>query len=325
MESSPNEPVLFIISPGSDPSAELEEFADQVVGRAGFHAIAMGGGQNEIAIEKIKQAASKGEWVCLKNLHLVTPWLPVLEKEFKMLQPHQRFRLWLTSEPHTKFPSILLQSSLKITYETPPGVRNNLQRTFQYVAPTQGQQVDAQKTQLLFILSWFHALIQERRTYIPQGWTKYYEFSYGDLKAGEAVILNLKNEGNTAGIQWQKVYGILENAIYGGRIDNDFDLRVLRTYMHQIFKDETIKGQKKLSDVLVVPQTQQVREFNVIINQVPEIDHPQLFGLPTNIDRSVQRFNSLNVINQLKSLAAISAGEMRFDKEKWSQSLGPIC
>jgi len=95
--------------------------------------------------------------------------------------------------------------------------------------------------------------------------------------------------------------------------------------MHQIFKDETIKGQKKLSDVLVVPQTQQVREFNVIINQVPEIDHPQLFGLPTNIDRSVQRFNSLNVINQLKSLAAISAGEMRFDKEKWSQSLGPIC
>jgi len=27
----------------------------------------------------------------------------------------------------------------------------------------------------------------------------------------------------------------------------------------------------------------------------------------------------------LKSLAAISAGEMRFDKEKWSQQLGPIC
>jgi len=41
------------------------------------------------------------------------------------------------------------------------------------------------QTQLLFILSWFHALLQERRTYIPQGWVKYYEFSYGDLMAGE--------------------------------------------------------------------------------------------------------------------------------------------
>jgi dynein heavy chain 2 len=44
MESTPSEPILFIISPGSDPSAELEEFADQVVGRQGYHAIAMGGG-----------------------------------------------------------------------------------------------------------------------------------------------------------------------------------------------------------------------------------------------------------------------------------------
>jgi dynein heavy chain 2, cytosolic len=30
--------------------------------------------------------------------------------------------------------------------------------------------------------------MQERRTYIPQGWSKFYEFSYGDLKAGENII-----------------------------------------------------------------------------------------------------------------------------------------
>lgn len=86
----------------------------------------MGGGQNEYALETLKQAAEKGEWLCLKNLHLVTPWLQTLEKEFKQLTPNPRFRLWMTSEPHAKFPSILLQTSLKITYETPPGVRNNL-------------------------------------------------------------------------------------------------------------------------------------------------------------------------------------------------------
>ena len=54
-----------------------------------------------------------------------------------MLNPNKKFRLWLTSEPHTKFPSILLQSSLKITYETPPGIRNNMSRTLQYVMPAQ--------------------------------------------------------------------------------------------------------------------------------------------------------------------------------------------
>jgi len=194
------DPILFIISPGSDPSAELEAFAEQAVGRACYHELAMGGGQNEIAIETIRNAAAKGEWVCLKNLHLVTPWLSVLEKEFKMLKPDKKFRLWLTSEPHVKFPSILLQSSLKITYETPPGMRNNLQRTFQYVAPqNSAPSQDPNKMQLLFILSWFHALIQERRTYIPQGWVKYYEFSYGDLKAGESILGDIMRE-NSSGV-----------------------------------------------------------------------------------------------------------------------------
>lgn len=241
-ETTCHDPILFIISPGSDPSAELQQFAENVVGRQGYHELAMGGGQNDIAIETMKQAAQKGEWVCLKNLHLVTPWLSVLEKEFRMLKPDPKFRLWLTSEPHLKFPSILLQSSLKITYETPPGVRNNLTRTFNYVCPQGTQHQNAQQTQLLFVLSWFHALLQERRTYIPQGWVKYYEFSYGDLMAGEKIIEGLMNEIKGGNIPWQKVYGILENAIYGGRIDNEFDMKVLRTYMRQIFSDATIQG-----------------------------------------------------------------------------------
>ena len=49
-------------------------------------------------------------------------------------------------------------------------------------------------TQLLFVLSWFHALIQERRKYIPQGWSKYYEFSFGDLKAGEMTLSDIQAE-----------------------------------------------------------------------------------------------------------------------------------
>ena len=107
-DSTCKDPILFIISPGSDPSQELQAFAEEVVGRAGYHELAMGGGQSDVAIEMVKDAAQKGEWVCLKNLHLVTPWLSVLEKEFKMLNPNPKFRLWLTSEPHQKFPSILL-------------------------------------------------------------------------------------------------------------------------------------------------------------------------------------------------------------------------
>jgi dynein heavy chain 2 len=44
------------------------------------------------------------------------------------------------------------------------------------------------RSQALFALAWFHALVQERRNYIPQGWTKFYEFSNADLRVGAEII-----------------------------------------------------------------------------------------------------------------------------------------
>jgi hypothetical protein len=44
------------------------------------------------------------------------------------------------------------------------------------------------RSQALFALAWFHAVCQERRNFIPQGWTKFYEFSFADLRAGADII-----------------------------------------------------------------------------------------------------------------------------------------
>ena len=93
--------------------------------------VAMGQGQAEVALSKLHEAAEQGHWLCLKNLHLMTFWIPNLEKELQMLNPNEKFRLWLTAEPHPKFSPILSESSLKVTYESPPGIKRNLQRTLQ--------------------------------------------------------------------------------------------------------------------------------------------------------------------------------------------------
>ena len=84
-ETSPQTPALFVVSAGSDPSKELEEYAAKEIGRENFQELSMGGGQNELALEMLREAANKGMWVCFKNLHLVTSWLPMLEKELKAL------------------------------------------------------------------------------------------------------------------------------------------------------------------------------------------------------------------------------------------------
>lgn len=121
-ETSAAEPILIIISPGTDPSQELEELAKNTIGSDKYHQVAMGQGQAEVAMQLLIECSRNGEWLCLKNLHLVTAWLPTLEKELNSLQPNEHFRLWLTAEMHPKFPTILLQSSLKITYEVGGGI-----------------------------------------------------------------------------------------------------------------------------------------------------------------------------------------------------------
>lgn len=42
--------------------------------------VAMGQGQADIAMQLLRECSQNGEWLCLKNLHLVTAWLPQLEK-----------------------------------------------------------------------------------------------------------------------------------------------------------------------------------------------------------------------------------------------------
>ena len=68
---------------------------------------------------------------------------------------------------------------------------------------------------------------------------------------------------------------------------------------------------------MAVPKGDSVRDYTAFIAKLPEQDSPLFFGLPANIDRSVQRFNSNAIIHSLKTLAAVSAEELRYDKEKW--------
>ncbi|XP_041088540.1 cytoplasmic dynein 2 heavy chain 1-like [Polyodon spathula] len=292
------EPILIIISPGADPSQELLELASEVIGKEYYHEVAMGQGQADIAIQTLKECAHNGEWLCLKNLHLVTAWLPVLEKALNSLQPKSNFRLWLTAEVHPKFTPILLQSSLKITYEAPPGLKKNLMRTYESWTPEQISHTGlSPRAQSLFCLAWFHAVCQERRNYIPQGWTKFYEFSLSDLRAGFEII-DRCFEG-TKDFQWEFVHGLLENAIYGGRIDNLFDLQILRSYLEQFFNSKVIMGSQSrgkkataFPSQISLPNSCSILDYRSVIENLPEDDKPAFFGLPANIDRSSQRIVS---------------------------------
>jgi hypothetical protein len=81
----------------------------------------------------LEEAVRHGHWVFLANCHLMTSWLPTLDKIIEGLEgtkPHERFRLWLSSNPSPDFPISILQRGLKMTTEPPKGLRANLMRLY---------------------------------------------------------------------------------------------------------------------------------------------------------------------------------------------------
>ena len=114
----------------------------------------------------------------------------------------------------------------------------------------------------------------------------------------------------------------MEDAIYGGRIDNPMDLRVLRSYLSMFFSDRIASEQGNNEEVIYgtplrMPKSADFETFRKVISQLQDIDSPFIFNLPDNIERSLQRLTSALVIKQLKALSAHSTNTSKFDKDLW--------
>ena len=135
-QSTPFTPVIFILSPGSDPTSNLQKLAE----RSGFglnrlKILSLGQGQESVAMQLLDTAIGRGMWLLLQNCHLLSAWLPELEKELEKLnKPHPDFRLWITTDPIPTFPIGILQRSLKVVTEPPNGLKLNMRNTFSKVS-----------------------------------------------------------------------------------------------------------------------------------------------------------------------------------------------
>ena len=110
-----------------------------------------------------------GSWVMLQNCHLGLKFMAEIEQSMiKFEDIHAEFQLWITTEPHIKFPIGLLQMSIKITNEAPAGVRAGLKASYNWINQDMLDVVShPQWKTMLYALCFMHTIVQERRKFGP--------------------------------------------------------------------------------------------------------------------------------------------------------------
>jgi dynein heavy chain len=174
----------------------------------------------------------------LQNCHLLTSWLKTLEGIIEGIQkPDKGFRLWLTTMPTDKFPLGILQKSLKVVTEPPDGLGPNVRQNFSKMSDEIFESCPKDEfKQLVYVLSFFHATIQERKKYGKIGWNCKYDFNDGDFRISWRLIhlyLNKAIENNEESLPWETLRYLIGESMYGGRVTDDWDRRVLNTYLEE--------------------------------------------------------------------------------------------
>ncbi|XP_021113285.1 dynein heavy chain 10, axonemal isoform X2 [Heterocephalus glaber] len=295
-QSTPNLPIVFILSPGSDPASDLMKLAE----RTGFGGnrlkfLAMGQGQEKVALQLLETAVARGQWLMLQNCHLLVWWLKDLEKSLeKITKPHPDFRLWLTTDPTKGFPIGILQKSLKVVMEPPNGLKLNMRATYFKISPEMLEQCAHPAFKpLVYVLAFFHAVVQERGKFGKIGWNVYYDFTESDFQVCMEILntyLMKAFQQCDPRIPWASLKYLIGEVMYGGRAIDSFDRRVLTTYMDEYLGDFLFDAfqpfhffQSKGVDYRL-PTGDAKGKFVEAIEALPLANTPEVFGLHSNAE-----------------------------------------
>ena len=323
-DSTARTPLIFVLSPGVDPVAALTQLALDLGKTERFDTLSLGQGQAPIARKLITNGVKTGRWVFLANCHLSLSWMPhfnkLVEEELHIKVPHRDFRLWLSSSPHPDFPIAILQAGIKMTTEPPKGIRANMKRLYQTVNEPYFNEVGCAHKfkKLLFTLCFFHSVLIERRKFLMLGWNVVYGFNDSDFEVSMNILdIYLQSYPETP---WDALKYLVAGVSYGGHVTDDWDRRLLLTYINDFFCDECLEEPYyKLSSLptYYIPKDGSLQSYKDLIDRLPTADKPEAFGQHNNADIASQIRETRTLLDTLLSLqpqVTVSQGQSSEDK-----------
>lgn len=281
-ESTAMTPIVCIITPRAELADAVLALAKKL--KKEVLAVTMGDGQDTVARKHVDTGVSIGSWVLLQNAHITIPYLEGLEDRLARLEGIEpEFRLWITTLADQSFPLGILQMSVRVTNDTPKGIRASLKRAYANITQDVVDAVASPEWRmLLFVTSLMHAVLQERRSFGPFGWVNAYDFSFSDLNASLRVLESLLKDADarkTKELSWAPLRFLVGEIQYGGRITDLWDVKLLQAYVEKYFCQGSIEPGHHIFKDYPVPAVSDISVIRKEIESLPQYDSPELFGL----------------------------------------------
>ncbi|KAI9803379.1 MAG: hypothetical protein M1833_000898 [Piccolia ochrophora] len=311
-------PIALSSSPGFDASYKVDNLVERM--HTQCTNIAMGSSEGLTGADKaVSNAAANGTWVLVKNVHLAPTWLQSLEKRLNALRPHADFRLFLSMETNPKIPVNLLRASRVVMYEQPAGIKANMKDSLSSLS-TRAVRPPVERTRLYLLLSFLHAVLQERLRYAPNlGWKGFWEFNDSDYECSAFVIdtwvesvAHGRSNVDPKKLPWDMIRTLISET-YGGKIDDEGDFALLSQLVarfmtpaafetdHHLVEDisHTLEGTPD-GKALTVPSGTGLKDFMNWISALPEREPPTYLGLPANAEKLLLVGHGANLLKNLR-------------------------
>ncbi|RVE44280.1 hypothetical protein evm_011075 [Chilo suppressalis] len=276
---------------GGRPALLLAAHALDVLAHHARSLTLVGVEEGRAAWERAVVAARSGGWVAL-----VVGASPITQDLTNFIVDYvqrptedynEEFRLWIVSEDRD-IPPAVANVCVNVILEAPEGVKHNVASTLSAWGEFEA---DGAAVRSRVCLALFHAIVQERRAYIPQGWSRWYAWEWGEVSACASAL----NGGGGRE---------LVLAMYSARAAPP-DRRPLAALHRATLGAHALAHCWRplgLALPLPPPTTTRAQAYLSAIDAFPDIDPPQLLGLPDNCRIAWERNTANDIIIGLKEL-----------------------
>lgn len=176
---------------------------------------------------------------------------------------------------------------------------------------------------LTYVLAFFHAVVQERRKYGKIGWNIRYDFNESDFRVSHRILRTyLDRNDNKSGdeVPWKTIIELIGEIIYGGRVIDSFDRRVLMTYLQEYLGDFLFDAHHPFHfyadgkvdyKIPAAAVTNLLEDYLKEIESLPLANSPEVFGLHPDAETGYLADASRDLLGNLLLMQPRRSGDSK--------------